>query len=200
METLVDILNFCEVESRQASSLKSSIIMKIKFNLSKNLTDTHPNTISTSYLKSIIPTLMELDHYIHDIEVNDTEGTFSKQSSLSETLDDPYDITAVNTELHTLKELLNFSSVTFRPNNVGLYLKSHLYKEFSQTTTSQILNELIRLIQQPSFNVAIVSNSHRMRAMSFVNQLKNIFNDKKNKFTHHVSKRKPSFFRINDDF
>jgi hypothetical protein len=174
LASLKTLLHFCDDYSSKKYG-QDPVIIKIKDNLAKNLNMNDPDKISLSLLDALSPTLDELKIYSFK---NDA----SENSKVEEKLFTEHDVDAVNQELVRLKELLNLTDVKFTPNNVGVYMKPDPYRKIDIEQTDIMIGELTALTKISFFNVEIKSNEPKMRAISFINQLKNIFQDKKRKF------------------
>ena len=95
----------------------------------------------------------------------------------------------MNDYLADLKKLLDYSSVTFTPNTIGVYLKAKLYKHMDEATILVVLDEIIALTKKDFFDVNNAANESRMRSISFINQLKNIFYELKRKLEISAAKK-----------
>lgn len=177
------LLDFCMDEVHDPENTSTSVVIKIRYKLSKNLNLQDPRSITNSFLNQLIPTLAELSTYIC---ARTSSSCVSKPqyfpSEQTKSFSDKNDISSINAELETLKNLLELFTTTFTPNNVGFYLKPKLYKDMDKTKTKMVFAELTRLTKMEKFNVDDTTNAPRQRAISFLNQLKNILRKANRKY------------------
>ena len=175
------LLDFCDDEYNDSENTRSASVMKIKLKLSKTLDNSE--TISHSLLKALTPTFTDISNYILGNPISDDNDV------QTESIDDKNDITFINTQLIPLKKLLGCSTISFTPYTVGQHLNHKIYRYINEEETNVILNELIRLTQIDFFNIFMPNNESHMRAISFLNQLKNIFKAKNDRFELLASKK-----------
>ncbi|MCX6823889.1 MAG: hypothetical protein NT085_02085 [candidate division SR1 bacterium] len=183
LQALIVLLDFCDDEYNDSTNTRRASVMKIKLKLSKDIILDNSETISHSLLKALIPTFTDISNYLSGDTISDDNDV------QTESIDDKNDITFVNAQLIPLKKLLGCSTISFTPYTVGQHLNYKVYRYMNEEETTTILNELIRLIQLGFFDVRVLDNTPHMWAISFLNQLKNIFKTKKDGFELFASKK-----------
>jgi hypothetical protein len=177
-DSLIAIKNIVDFCKKEYTHTHNPVIKGIKKELTENFSMHDPDKVTVSLLKTVVPVLERLEQYVNEDSINDTPQTKGQNKEWN---DYRKDIVLINEQLMNLKELLHYETLVFTPQNVGMYMKASLYRDLAPEAIFAISEELAELTQKDIFDIMINANEGRIRIISFLNQLKNIFQDKKQK-------------------